>query len=166
VDDFGAALAAVHDLRDEGIVDDYAVGGAMALVFWSEPAATYDLDVFVVSQGSRTIVSLATIYEWAQKRGYPLEAEHIVISGIPVQLIPAHNELAAEAIAAAAELDYDGQPVRVITPEYLIALYLEPTARTRKRLERVGGLLDEEGLVDREKLKSVLDRYKLELPQV
>lgn len=166
VDDFGAALSAVRDLKSEGVVSEYAIGGAMALVFWSEPAATYDLDIFVVLQqeGILVSVSLAPIYEWARQRGYPSEAEHIVISGIPVQFIPAHNELANEAVASAADLNYEDQLVRVITPEYLVALYLEPTARTRKRLERVGALLDE-GVVDREKLENVLTRYKLELPK-
>ena len=64
---------------------------------------------------------------------------------------------------AAAELDFEGQPVRVIRPEYLIALYLEPSARTHKRLERVAALL-EEGIVDRELLNTVLAKYKLKLP--
>ncbi len=78
-------------------------------------------------------------------------------------MIPAY-ELASEAVAKAVELDYDGQPVRVITPEYLIAMYLEPGARTHKRLARVGGLLDE-GNVDRRLLSVLLERYNLELPE-
>lgn len=91
-------------------------------------------------------------------------SEHIVIAGIPVQFIPAHNDLAEEAIAQAAMLDYAGVPVRVIRPEHLIALYLEPSARTAKRLERVAVLLDE-ARVDRERLESTLFRYNLELPR-
>ena len=60
-------------------------------------------------------------------------------------------------------MDYAGVPVRVIKPEYLVALYLEESARTRKRLERVETLL-EAGTVDEGKLKSLLDRFKLRLP--
>jgi hypothetical protein len=161
---FAAALAAIERLKTDGIVSDYAIGGAMALVFWSEPIPTFDIDVFVVLASENKLVSLAPVYEWARRNGYPEEAGHIIMAGLPVQVIPAHNELAEEAIASAAQLDYEGQPVRVIRPEYLIALYLEPTARTAKRLGRVAVLL-EEGNVDRELLNKLLRRYDLRLPK-
>ena len=82
---------------------------------------------------------------------------------MPVQVIPAPDALAEEAIVAAVELDYDGLAVRVMRPEHLIALYLQPTARTRKRLERVATLLDE-GNLDHALLDDVLTRYSLKLP--
>ncbi len=163
MDNFGSALAAIASLKKDGVVTDYALGGAMALVFWSEPVPTFDIDVFVLLETKSSLVSLGPVYAWARKHGYREEAEHILIGGIPVQVIPAHNQLAEEAIAAAAELDYDGQPVRVIRPEYLIALYLEPTARTAKRLARVVALLEEDS-VDRKLLDTLLQRYNLRLP--
>jgi len=83
---------------------------------------------------------------------------------VPVQIIPAHNQLAEEAVTSAALLDFEGQPVRVIRPEHLIALYLEPSARTAKRLERVAALL-EERTVNHELLEELLRRYKLKLPK-
>lgn len=162
-DGFADALTAIREMRRDGIVTEYAVGGAMAISFWAEPAATFDLDVFVLYESAGPILSLAPIYEWAKARGYESRAEHIVISGVPVQVMPVHSELAAEAVRNAAELDYDGIPVRVITPEYLVALYLEPSARTRTRLVRIAGLLDS-GVVDRALLDSVLKAYNLELP--
>jgi hypothetical protein len=109
------------------------------------------------------LVSLDPVYSWARRRGYTEQAEHILIGGVPVQVIPAHNQLAEEAIAGAADLNYSEVPVRVIRPEYLIAMALEPSARTHKRLARVGALLDE-GPVDRALLKDILERYKLKLP--
>jgi hypothetical protein len=165
VDDFAAALAAVRALQEDGVVADYAIGGAMAHIFWSEPTPTFDLDVFVVLPSSGMLVDLGPIYKWARERGYPEKSEHIMIAGVPVQLIPTHNDLATEAVTKAAVLDYEGQPVRVITPEYLIAMCLEPTARTHKRLARVGALLDE-GNVDRALLDDVMERYNLELPKL
>ena len=163
MENFTTALAAIEDLKRQGVVADYAIGGAMALVFWSEPAVTFDLDVFVQLQTAGPLVSLSPLYTWARGRGYPEDAEHIIIAGIPVQVIPAHNALAEEAVAKAADLDYEGQPVRVILPEYLIALYLEPSARTRKRLERVAALLDE-GNLNRDLLDQLLKRFNLVLP--
>lgn len=91
---FAAALAAIERLKSDGIVSDYAIGGAMALVFWTEPIPTFDIDVFVVLASKSELVSLAPVYEWARRNGYREEAEHIIIAGLPVQVIPAHNELA------------------------------------------------------------------------
>ncbi len=164
MNNFATALAAIERLKAEGVVTEYAVGGAMALVFWSEPIPTFDLDVFVLLPSRSLLVSLSPIYDWARRNGHREEAEHIVIAGLPVQVIPAHNKLAEEAITSAALLDFEGQSVRVIRPEYLIALYLEPSARTHKRLERVAALL-EEGNVDRELLEELLRRYDLKLPK-
>jgi hypothetical protein len=36
---FATALAALNDMKTAGVVKDYAVSGAMALVFWTEPVA-------------------------------------------------------------------------------------------------------------------------------
>lgn len=49
-------------------------------------------------------------------------------------------------------MDYQGVLVRVARPEYLIALYLQPEARTAKRRERAAMLMElptlDRGLVD------------------
>lgn len=163
MDNVAEAIAAMNDLKCEGVVSEYAVGGAMALAFWSEAIPTFDLDVFVLLEQEGLFVSLEPIYAWAERHGYEAQKEHIMIAGVPVQVVPVPNELAAEAVANAEELDYDGQPVRVITPEYLIAMYLEDSARTRTRLERVARLLDQ-GDLDRDLLHSLLERYNLRLP--
>lgn len=110
---------------------------------------------------ARLIVSLDSIYRWSEANRYPTDGEHVLIEGIPVQFIPSHSPLADEAVEQAAALDYEGLTVRVIRPEHLIALYLEPSARTA--LERVAAL-KEEAIVDRERLESIVRRYNLQLP--
>lgn len=52
-------------------------------------------------------------------------------------------------------------PVRVVRPEYLVALYLEPGARTLKRRERAAALM-ESGALDRVALDKLLERFGLE----
>ena len=163
MDNFAKALAAIRDLKREGVVEEYAIGGAMAVAFWTEPTATFDLDVFVQYASSGLLVSLEPIYSWAGMHGYPAKDEHIVIAGIPVQLIPAPDALTSEAIAAAVVLDYDGKPMRVIRPEYLIALALTGSARTRKRMVRAAQLL-EEAQLDPALLNDLVQRYNLRLP--
>lgn len=89
MNNFTRALAAIHRLKTEGVVADYAIGGAMALVFWSEPIPTFDLDVFVLLSSKSTLVSLEPIYEWARRNHFRQGDEHIMIAGLPVQVIPA-----------------------------------------------------------------------------
>lgn len=163
-DNLAEVFAAIGRMKADGVVKEYALGGAMALVFWTEPVATFDLDIFVLLESPGVLLSLAPIYEWAARSGYPAKSEHIIVAGVPVQVIPAHNELAVEAIEKAIDLDYEGEKVRVIKLEYLIAMYLEPAARSQKRLQRVAALL-EEGEVDHPLLEDLLQRYQLRLPE-
>jgi len=159
---FADALRVLNDMKRAGVVEDYAIAGAMAMVFWAEPIPTYDLDVLVFLPGDEaTIVSLAPLYEWAAQHGYPAQAEHVMIEGVPVQFLPAHNALAEEAIDRAASIEYGGVPVRVVRPEYLAALYLEPGARTAKRRERAAALMESSAL-DRSALDELLKRFGLE----
>ena len=75
---FVDALRAVNSLKDLGLIDDYAVAGAMAIVFWTEPVPTYDLDVLVVlPRQPGQPVSLDSIYRWAAQQGYPATEEPI-----------------------------------------------------------------------------------------
>jgi hypothetical protein len=159
---FADALRVLNDMKRARVVEDYAVAGAMAMVFWTEPVPTFDLDVLVFLPGEdATIVSLAPIYDWAAELGYSTQAEHVIIEGVPVQFLPAHGELADEAIERAATLEYEGVPVRVVRPEYLVALYLEPGARTLKRRERAAALR-ESPAVDVAAIDGLLRRFGLE----
>jgi len=160
---FEAALGALNAMKREGVVSEYAIAGALALLFWSEPVATYDLDVLVfLPEASGPIVSLDSIYRWAERHGYRQDREHILIEGLPVQFVPAHNTLADEAIETAAELSYGGIRIRVVKPEYLIALYLEGSAATAKRRERAAALR-ESGKIDETLLRDVAQRFKIRL---
>ncbi|HEV8122323.1 MAG TPA: hypothetical protein VGQ67_15115, partial [Candidatus Polarisedimenticolia bacterium] len=141
------AFRVLNEMKSSGLVEDYAIAGAMALVFWTEPVATFDLDVLIFMPGpGGAILSLDPLYRWAESRGYAAQAEHIVIEGVPVQFLPSHNALADEAIRQAVMLHYDNVDVRVVRPEYLVALYLEPGARTAKRRERAAALLESDQL--------------------
>jgi hypothetical protein len=61
---FADALRALNSIKGERVIEDYAVAGAMAMVFWTEPVPTYDLDVLVLLPAAHgPIVSLGPIYE-------------------------------------------------------------------------------------------------------
>jgi hypothetical protein len=156
----GDVFRILDEMRHAGVVDDYAIGGATAILFYAEPTRTYDLDVFVslTRQGSR-LSPLSGIYEWARTKGFSTIGEHILIHDVPVQFLPAHNALVADAIAEANVLDYEGARVRVINPEYLIALALQ--AGGARRRERAWQLL-ESGVVDRERLRRLLEQHEID----
>lgn len=152
----------LNDMRSEGIIDEYALGGAMAVLFYAEPTRTYDLDVFVVlPPADQPIVTLTPVYAWLRERGFEPHAEHVMIHGVPVQLIPAYNELVEEAITAARDHDYDDVTVRVCPPEHLIALALQ--AGGGKRRERAHQLF-ETADIDRALLDEIMSRHGIQGP--
>lgn len=161
---FADTLRALNAVKADGVIEEYAIAGAMAILFWTEPVPTFDLDVlvFLPPAPSEALVSLDPLYRWTQARGYPAVKEHILIEGVRTQFLPSPAPLADEAIETAATLDYHGIPVRVVRPEYLVALYSEPSARTAKRRERAAMLLDWPGL-NRKLLDEILDRHDISL---
>jgi hypothetical protein len=42
-----ATLAVLNRLVEAGLVERYAIGGAVGAIFWIEPFDTIDLDIFV-----------------------------------------------------------------------------------------------------------------------
>ena len=148
----------LNTLKADDLVGDYAIGGATAVLFYAEPARTYDIDVFVVlpQTAPGSLVSLDPFYEWARERRFPVDAGHILVHGVPVQFLPAHNALAEAAVATARTLDYDGVPVRVIDPEHLVALAFQ--AGGHKRRERAWQML-EVGAVNRQDLRELLSAH-------
>lgn len=149
----------INQLKEEGIIKDYAIAGAVASIFYIEPITTYDLDVMIVlDQKNNTIVSLSPIYDWFKKKGFQFDKEHIIIEDIPVQFIPSYNELVEEAIINSLDKKFENTDIKVISPEYLIAIMLN-TFRQKDK-ERILRFL-EESEVNHEKLNLVLEKYKL-----
>lgn len=149
-------------MQTEGVIKQYALGGATALLFYAEPALTFDIDVFIFFPESKKrsqLIDLSSLYHVLKQRGYEIEKEHVLIEGIPVQFIPAYNSLVEEAVRNAVDQDYQGTRTRVIQLEYLLAIMLE-TNRGKDR-ERIGKLLEEIS-IDRNKLVAILRQHKLD----
>jgi hypothetical protein len=43
-----ATLEAINQMQADGVIGKYAIGGAVGATFYLEPAATLDVDIFVV----------------------------------------------------------------------------------------------------------------------
>ncbi|MEO7270388.1 MAG: hypothetical protein ABIX28_05590 [Vicinamibacterales bacterium] len=158
---FAEVIAAVEDLKARGLIQEYAIFGAVAQAFWDEAIPTFDLDVLVLMAGQGAVLTdLGPLYRWADERGYPTQGEHIVIGEIPVQFVPTPTALHEEAVQTAETLSLEGLPLRVVRPEYLIATWLQPPANSHARKERAAKLR-ESGQVDPEVLADVLARFGL-----
>jgi hypothetical protein len=146
------------DMRDSGVVTEYAIGGATAFLFYVEPTRTFDVDVFVRLPSAATtgLASRSALYQWAANRGIAVQGEHLMIASVPVQPLVAYNSLVEEAIDTARLHDYENVPVRVVGPEHLIALALQ--AGGARRRERAWQLL-QSGEVDRTRLRAILAKH-------
>lgn len=153
-------LQVLNNLVRDGILSRYAIGGAMGATFYAEPVLTFDLGIFVIlPQTGSGLLTLEPLYDALRARGYTGEGECVNIEGIPVQFLPAHNDLLVEALTEAREVFYEQTPARVMRAEHLVAIALQ-TGRDKDR-ERVRLLREQAGL-DREYLAKILMRHRLE----
>lgn len=156
-----ATIRVLNEMVEEGILEAYAIGGAMAAVFYVEPVATFDLDVFVLlppAERDRTIVTLERQTQWLARRGYPAAGEHVMIEGVPVQLLPAYNSLVTESVAAAVERPLGQTKAQVCRPEHLMAILVQTgRSKDRARLQ----MFLEEAEFDRTFLGDLIDRFGL-----
>ena len=149
----------LNQLKAEGVLVEYAIAGAMAFLFYTEPARTYDLNVFVfLPPQTNPIFSMEPLYKVLLERGFGFEAEHVMIEGTPVQFLPAYNLLSEKAMEEAILHEYEGEFVRVIDPEYLIALVFQTGGR--HRLLRAEILLAE-GIVNEERLQTIMTTHNI-----
>ena len=153
-------IKSINQMQADGVIERYAIGGAVGATFYLEPVATLDVDIFITFKteaGSR-IVSPQPVFEYLKTRGGVPEGEHIVLAGWPVQFLPAHSPLLAEALAQALERDVDRIPTRVFTAEHLAAIALQ-TGRAKDKARLLQFV--ESGQLDSAKFQALLARHTL-----
>lgn len=149
---------AIDAMEVDGVVDDYAVGGGMAALFYAETTPTFDIDVFVVIAQQGLLIDLSSIYNWARNKGFEVRDEYLIVHGVPVQILVANEGLETEAIKESQAMTNAGVDIRVMKPEYLVALYLQTGGD--KRRGRARDLFAQDA-IDNDTLKDVLTRYNL-----
>ena len=153
-------LEIINELKEQRLIKDYAIGGAIGALRWTEPFFTRDLDILIILYQEikeKELIFLTPIYEYLKNRGCQWEGQWIIIGGVPVDFIVA-DKLATEAIENASQTEYDNVEVKVVVPEYLIALFLK--AGREKDMMKIEMLLRETE-IDIEKLDNILNRYGL-----
>lgn len=153
-------LQILNQMQSDGVIGKYAIGGAIGAAFYLEPTTSFDLDIFIsfANSASNPLSPLEPIYEYLKRRGAKIEKEHIMISGWPVQFLPAEEGLLKEALAAAVQVDVRGVKTWVMSAEHLIAIAVRlGRKKDEARVERFIELKK----YNPDKLQDILGRYSL-----
>jgi len=153
-------MRAANGLVTAGLIDDWALGGALAAIYYVEPFTTYDADIFFIPTDKGLTAGIPAIYAHLQAQGWQVDREHLLTRGFPVQFLAAAG-LTEEAVRAAERIDYEGVPAKVFRAEHIIAIAASVgRAKDKARIEQLLQQAD----VDKTYLAGVLQRHKLELP--
>ena len=157
------ALAVINNMVKKGIIEDYAIGGAIAALFYIEPFETSDLDIVVFlpkAQMSKPVVSLTAIYGYLNGLGYKEEKEFVIIETIPVQFLVGGTPLLVDAVRVAVAQKVGSISTKVIRVEYLLALMADRCqAKDKARAQMV---MEQAVKFDKKLLRQVLKRHQLE----
>ena len=116
------ALKTINELKEIGLIQEYAIGGGYAVSFYLEPILTYDLDVFVLMDSDEDYHRL---YSYFKEKGFRLKNIYVVIENMPVRFLPSYiGPLFREAISQARSIKIGEVDTRVFTPEHLVATLL------------------------------------------
>jgi hypothetical protein len=155
------ALRAANELGSAGLIQDYALGGALATIYYVEPFTTYDADIFFIPMNQDLSAGIPAIYSHLQSKGWRVERELLLVNDFPVQFLAASG-LTEEAVRKAKRIEYEGVPAKVFQPEYIIAI--AASVGRHKDLARIEQLL-KHAKIDKTLLDDILQRYKLKLPK-
>lgn len=149
-------------MKADGVVENYAIGGGIAAIYYLEAYLTDDIDIFVpvasVSVGKASLVSLEPIYGYLKGFGYLPSKEGVIIEDWLVQFIPTFEPMQEEAIAKARHVTYGKAETNIFTAEYLAAELLR--SGRRKDHARVIALI-ESNCVDMKILRDIISRHGL-----
>ena len=153
-------ISVVNQMQADGVIQPYAIGGAVGATFYLEPVATLDVDIFVVIESApgSLIANPEGIYNYLTTRGCTIEREYIVIAGWPVQFLPPGTPLVEEALKEAVASDIDGTATRVFSAEHLAAIALQ-TGRAKDKARLLQFL--EAGALDAARFQAILARHGL-----
>jgi hypothetical protein len=158
--DIKEVIATINQMQADGVIQRYAIGGAVGATFYLEPVATLDVDIFITIESApgSLIVNPRRIYDYLKARGGTMEGEYVVIAGWPVQFLPAGTPLVEEALKEAAIRDVDGTPARVFSAEHLAAVALQ-TGRAKDKARLLQFV--EAGALDGARFQAILVRHGL-----
>jgi len=154
-------LRAANELVSADFIKDYALGGALAAIYYTEPVTTYDADIMFIASDKTLNAGIPAIYSHLQSKDWRVEREHLLLKDFPVQFLAASG-LTEEAVRNANSIEYESIPAKVLKPEYIIAI--AASVGRHKDFARIEQMLDQVK-IDKALLDDILHRYNLKLPK-
>jgi len=153
-------LRAANGLVAAKLIEDWALGGALAAIYYVEPFTTYDADIFFIPSDKGLTAGIPAIYAHLQAQGWQVEREHLLVRGFPVQFLAASG-LTEEAVREAERIEFEGVPAKVFRAEHIVAI--AASVGRQKDKARIEQMLQQAEL-DKTRLETILQRHKLKLP--
>ncbi|MFN0118539.1 MAG: hypothetical protein ACKVQC_09645 [Elusimicrobiota bacterium] len=148
----------LNEMLSVGVIQNYALFGAVAQMRYTEPVATMDADLLVAVPPQKGLDILSGVYGFCSTRGFQPEGEAIKVGIWPVQFIPVFSSLTQEAMEKAEVADFEGIPLRVVSACYLAVIAL--SVGRSKDFARVLALI-ESGSVTRKDISQLSERFGL-----
>jgi len=155
-------LQVINGMEAAGVIDNYAIGGGIAAIYYIEPYDTDDLDIFVpvsaVAIGNAGLISLEPIYSHLTQMGYEASREGVLIEDWLVQFIPTFHPIQVEALQNTVHVKYGETETKIFSAEYLAAELLR--SGRLKDQARVLALLGT-GKLDKDLFHDIIRRHGL-----
>jgi hypothetical protein len=155
-------IQVINRMQADGVIENYAIGGGIAAIYYLEAYLTDDIDIFIpvasVSVGTSGLISLEPIYNYLNQLGYLPSNEGVIIEDWLVQFIPTFEPMQEEAIAKARHVTFGQTKTNIFTAEYLAAELLR--SGRRKDHVRVIALIEGNN-VDMKILRDIISRHGL-----
>ena len=143
-------LRVLRDLKRERVVRDYLVFGSVAVMVYTRPFFTRDIDIGVATGSDE---EFRRIFNRLADFG-KIEGHSVVIHGVPVEVFPVDiSPIIQDALIHASRKRVEDIVVKVAPPEHLL---LESLRVYRSQDKGRVFLLDE--VVDRQKLRTLFRR--------
>ena len=150
----------LNEVEKNDIIEDYVIGGATALLYYSTPHLTDDIDVFIKKQQKGLLFSLTDLYDFPKKKyRAKVEGEFLIIKGNPIQFLVPGDAITQDAFDHSNKVEIKGKKFKIFSLEYLIAIMLFlGKSKYRERLR----IVKNENQYDKTKLLKILNKYNLE----
>ncbi|MCS7223465.1 MAG: hypothetical protein NZ959_02725 [Armatimonadetes bacterium] len=152
-------LELLNEMEEKGLIARYAIGGGLAVLFYTQPFFTEDVNAFIAfPRNVACNADPSQLDDFFHGKGYETCGTHLTVDDWLVQLVSASTYLDREAVLNAREVTFGSQKGRVLTPEYLIAVKL--ALGRPKDLAHIA-LLIEQAEINRADLNDILTRFGL-----
>ena len=155
------ALRLANEAKAKGLIGDYAIGGAFAFIYYSEPFETKDLDLFVsLASTPSGLIDLGPIWRHFIAGGAAPEGQFLRLSRLLVDFVPVADRLDEEALNEATDVQVGQQTTRVLTAEHAVAIAVR-TARPQDRMKIARLLGSAPDAIDHTCLDRILEQHGL-----